>query len=139
MQQATFVLPNPLKSIDLTNRLTKDTIEKLNNAVDENKSNELLEKRSDLKINKSNPTTAINSSNEKLPFHVVGAAFQSKINAQKQVKEFIKRGFTLANVLPKNRSGLYPVVYGSFRTRAQADSLIQKLKREENAEVWLHF
>ncbi len=133
LQEATFVLPNPITIVDLSQKLAPDTIQKIQDSmkiVDENKSTT---------ENTNKKVTEESSLENRFPYHVIGAAFQSKSNAQKSVQEFIRRGFANAHILPKNKSGLYPVVYGSFKTRSEADSLIQKIKTEENSEVWLHF
>ncbi|MEL1245983.1 SPOR domain-containing protein [Flavobacterium sp. DGU11] len=71
-----------------------------------------------------------------LPYHVVAGAFKSEANAQKAVQQLIEKGFK-ARMIEKNKFGLYPVVYGSFATYAEAHENMNEIHRTVNKEAWL--
>lgn len=70
------------------------------------------------------------------PYHVVAGAFRSKANAAKAMNELIAKGFK-ARQLEKNQFGLYPVLYGSFATYADAHQNMKKIHKTEDKEAWL--
>lgn len=72
----------------------------------------------------------------KMPYHVVAGAFRSEANAQKAVSALVSKGFN-ARKLGKNQFGLYPVLYGSFATYAEAHEKMNKIKRTESSDAWL--
>lgn len=72
----------------------------------------------------------------KMPYHVVAGAFRSETNAQKAVNALVSKGFN-ARKLGKNQFGLYPVLYGSFATYAEAHEKMNKIKRTESSDAWL--
>ncbi|MEL1239976.1 HU domain-containing protein [Flavobacterium flavipallidum] len=72
----------------------------------------------------------------KLPYHVVAGAFRDESNANQVVKKLIKMGYN-ARRLEVNEHGLYPVLYGSFATYAEAQKLKNEVRESENPEAWL--
>lgn len=72
---------------------------------------------------------------EKLPYHLIAGAFRNEANAQKSVQNLIQKGYK-AHILNKNKSGLFPVAFGSFKTKQEADLEQQKLLKEGN-QTWL--
>ncbi|WP_026713954.1 HU domain-containing protein [Flavobacterium daejeonense] len=72
----------------------------------------------------------------KMPYHVVAGAFRDEANAEQVVKQLTKAGFK-ARRLEKNKYGLYPVLYGSFATYAEAQKVKNEVRASENPEAWL--
>ncbi|MNJ99372.1 Sporulation related domain protein [compost metagenome] len=70
------------------------------------------------------------------PYHVVAGAFRSKTNAAKAKNELIAKGYK-ARSLEKNKFGLYPVLYGSFPTYAEAHENMKKIHKTQDKEAWL--
>lgn len=71
-----------------------------------------------------------------LPYHVVAGAFRSEANADKAVRQLEKKGFK-ARRLDKNKFGLYPVLYGSYNTYAEAQDSMKHIRKTVNPEAWL--
>jgi nucleoid DNA-binding protein len=70
------------------------------------------------------------------PYHVVAGAFRSEANAIKAMNQLIAKGFK-ARKLDKNRFGLYPVLYGSFATYAEAHENMITIHKANDREAWL--
>jgi cell division protein FtsN len=74
------------------------------------------------------------SKEEKLPYHIVAGAFRDEENAEKVFTDLLANGFKARRIAP-NRHGLFPVLYGSFATKAGVN------KHEEihkiNPDAWL--
>ncbi|AOZ99214.1 MULTISPECIES: HU domain-containing protein [Flavobacterium] len=73
---------------------------------------------------------------EKLPYHVVAGAFRDESNAEQVLKKLTKMGYK-ARRLEVNKHGLYPVLYGSFATYAEAQKVKNEVRESENPEAWL--
>lgn len=73
---------------------------------------------------------------EKLPYHVVAGAFRDENNAEEVLKKLSKMGYK-ARRLEVNKHGLYPVLYGSFATYAEAQKVKNEVRESENPEAWL--
>ena len=84
------------------------------------------------------PTTAVELpvKEEKLPYHLIAAAFRSEENANKALQMLKDQGFKAVK-LEKNKYNLIPVAYGSYKTLEEAQEVKTKLHREENIEAWL--
>ncbi|GEC70818.1 Sporulation related domain-containing protein [Flavobacterium flevense] len=72
----------------------------------------------------------------KLPYHVVAGAFRDENNAKDVFIKLSKMGYK-ARRLEVNKHGLYPVLYGSFATYAEAQKVKNKVRESENPEAWL--
>lgn len=72
----------------------------------------------------------------KMPYHVVAGAFRDEANAQQVYKKLVKEGYK-ARRLEINKHGLYPVLYGSFATYAEAQKVKNEVRESENPEAWL--
>lgn len=73
---------------------------------------------------------------EKLPYHVVAGAFRDESNAEQVLKKLTKMGYK-ARRLEVNKHGLYPVLYGSFATYAEAQKVKNEVRESENPDAWL--
>ncbi|MEN9908059.1 MAG: hypothetical protein RLZZ540_1208 [Bacteroidota bacterium] len=72
----------------------------------------------------------------KMSYHVVAGAFRDESNAQQVLKKLTKMGYK-ARRLEVNKHGLYPVLYGSFATYAEAQKVKNEVRESENPEAWL--
>jgi hypothetical protein len=86
-------------------------------------------------------TLSVKANNEakeetKLPYHIMAGAFRSEANAQKIYDQLIAKGFK-ARRLDVNKNGLFPVLYGSFSTFAEAEKEKTKIIETDNPEAWI--
>lgn len=72
----------------------------------------------------------------KTPYHIVAGAFRNEANAEKAFKQLTKLGYN-AKRLAINKFGLYPVLYGSFATYAEAQQNMNEIHKNHNKEAWL--
>lgn len=72
----------------------------------------------------------------KMPYHIMAGAFRSEANAQKRYKQLIAKGYN-ARVLGINKNGLYPVLYGSYTTFAEAEKERSTITETDNPEAWI--
>lgn len=72
----------------------------------------------------------------KMPYHIMAGAFRSEANAQKRYKQLIAKGFD-ARILGINKNGLYPVLYGSYNTFAEAEKEKDKIIESDDPEAWI--
>jgi hypothetical protein len=96
IQEATFIISNPIPSVTLTIKNEKTT----------------------------------------LPYHVVAGAFREEKNAEKKYQRLLKLGFPARRVSP-NKSGLYPVLYGSYSSYIKAQKDMKIIQKTNNSEAWL--
>ncbi|MBY0487819.1 MAG: SPOR domain-containing protein, partial [Flavobacteriaceae bacterium] len=82
------------------------------------------------------PTVTLTVSNGKMPYHIVAGAFRQEENALKIYGELLKLGYP-AKRIPKNKHGLYPVIYESFNSYSEAQKEMQRIKKSHNPEAWL--
>ena len=82
-------------------------------------------------------TLSLKSNKEtKMPYHIVAGAFRSEANANKRYNQLTSVGYK-ARVLAINKSGLYPVLYGSYTTFAEAENQKNKIIDSDNPEAWI--
>ena len=72
----------------------------------------------------------------KMPYHIMAGAFRSEANAQKRYNQLVAKGFK-ARVLGINKNGLYPVLYGSYATFAEAEKEKDTITETDNPEAWI--
>ncbi|REG98867.1 HU domain-containing protein [Flavobacterium aquicola] len=72
----------------------------------------------------------------KLPYHIMAGAFRSEANAQKRYRELVAKGYD-ARVLGINKNGLYPVLYGSYTTFAEAEKEKNEIIQIDNPQAWI--
>lgn len=72
----------------------------------------------------------------KMPYHIMAGAFRSEANAQKRYNQLVAKGFK-ARVLGINKNGLYPVLYGSYATFAEAEKEKDTITATDNPEAWI--
>ena len=72
----------------------------------------------------------------KMSYHVVAGAFRDEKNAEQIFQKLTKMGFK-ARKLEVNKYGLYPVLYGSFATYAEAQKVKNEVRESENPDAWM--
>ncbi|MBL4664132.1 MAG: SPOR domain-containing protein [Flavobacteriaceae bacterium] len=82
------------------------------------------------------PTLSIIVAKRTGKYHIVAGAFRVEANADKKIKQLLKKGFP-AQLIGKNRYGLHVVVYGSHETRLGARQSLRTIKQSENKDAWL--
>lgn len=68
--------------------------------------------------------------------HIVGGAFREEANAQKKLVQLQQAGFD-AQLIGKNRYGLYQVSYASFYDLKEAKQKLREIKKAEMSSAWL--
>ncbi|MEN2403032.1 SPOR domain-containing protein [Flavobacterium sp. MC2016-06] len=71
-----------------------------------------------------------------MPYHIMAGAFRSEQNAKKAYDQLIKDGYE-ARMLGENKHGLFPVVYGSYATMAEAEKAQKEIQKGENPDAWI--
>jgi len=72
----------------------------------------------------------------KMPYHIMAGAFRSQQNAKKAYDQLIKDGYE-ARMLGENKHGLFPVLYGSYATMAEAQKAQKEIQKGENPAAWI--
>lgn len=87
----------------------------------------------------SNPLPAVTLTvpSEKMPFCVVAGAFRIESNAEEHYQRLLKLGFKKAKRLATNRHGLFPVLYGTYATYAEAHQAMKDIQKLDNKDAWL--
>jgi hypothetical protein len=73
---------------------------------------------------------------KKLSYHVVAGAFRDEKNAEHIFQRLSKLGYKARRLAP-NKHGLYPVLYGSYATYAEAQKVKTEIQKSDNPEAWL--
>jgi hypothetical protein len=73
---------------------------------------------------------------EKMSYHIMAGAFRDERNAEKIFKKLSSQGYK-ARRIPMNKYGLYPVLYGSYATLAEAEKARQEIKKTDNPDAWV--
>ena len=71
-----------------------------------------------------------------MPYHIIAGAFRSEQNAKKAYKQLLKNGYE-ARMLPENKHGLFPVLYGSYTTMNEAEKAQREIRKAENPDAWI--
>ncbi len=86
-------------------------------------------------IDNTLPAVTLTVASEKLSYHIVAGAFRNEENAQNVYNDLIQSGFKARRIKP-NRHGLFPVLFGSYATNAEAKEAMIKI-HETNPDAWL--
>ncbi len=68
-------------------------------------------------------------------FYIIGGGFSNQQNAQNYTKQLQDKGYS-AFILDKSGS-LHRVTYGGWKTEAEAEQELQKIKQNHNKEAWI--
>ncbi len=82
------------------------------------------------------PAVTLTVKEGKLPYHIMAGAFRDEANAQRVFEDLSEKGYK-AKRIERNKHGLYPVLYGSFSTYAEAEKLKNEIRAKENPEAWI--
>ncbi len=82
------------------------------------------------------PAVTLTVANEKTNYHVVAGAFRQEANAEKIFESLTKMGYKARRIAP-NKNGLFPVLYGSYATFAEAQKAMDTIQKVHNPEAWL--
>ena len=66
----------------------------------------------------------------------MAGAFRDEKNAQKIYERLSDLGYKAKRLEP-NKHGLFPVIYGSYATFAEAEKAKQEIQKTDNPEAWL--
>ncbi|AWG20828.1 sporulation protein [Flavobacterium faecale] len=72
----------------------------------------------------------------KMSYHVMAGAFRDENNANKILKKLLNAGFD-AKRIPLNKSNLYPVIYGSYKTFSEAEKAKKVINDKDNPDAWI--
>lgn len=87
-------------------------------------------------IKNSFPAVTLSVKEAKLSYHIMAGAFREEENAQKTFKKLSELGYK-ARRIPQNKYGLFPVLYGSFATYAEAEKAKQEIQKTDNPDAWM--
>ncbi len=76
------------------------------------------------------------SSDIKLNYHVVAGAFKIEANADKICRNLISKGYK-AEKITQNINGLFPVIYNSYATYAEAKKAMNLIQINDNPDAWV--
>jgi len=82
------------------------------------------------------PAVTLTVKEEKKSYHIMAGAFRDERNAQKTFKKLSNQGYK-ARRIPQNKYGLFPVLYGSYATFAEAEKVSQEIQNTENPDAWV--
>jgi hypothetical protein len=82
------------------------------------------------------PAVTLTVKEGKLPYHIMAGAFRDETNAQRIFENLSEKGYK-AKRIERNKYGLYPVLYGSFTTYAEAEKLKNEIRAKENPQAWI--
>jgi hypothetical protein len=83
------------------------------------------------------PSVTLTVPTEKMPYCVVAGAFRIENNAEEHYQRLLKLGFTKAKRLAPNKHGLFPVLYGSYASYAEAHQAMKDIRKLDNKDAWL--
>ena len=82
------------------------------------------------------PNVTLTVKETKMPYHIVAGAFRNERNAQKIYERLSRQGYK-AKRIEKNKFGLFPVLYGSYASYAEAQKAMIEIHKTQSKEAWL--
>jgi preprotein translocase subunit Sss1 len=82
------------------------------------------------------PAVTLTVKEEKMSYHIMAGAFRDEKNAQKKFEQLSRQGYK-ARRIPQNKHGLFPVLYGSYTTFAEAEKAKQEIIKTDNPDAWV--
>jgi len=82
------------------------------------------------------PAVTLTVKEEIMSYHIMAGAFREERNAQKTFEKLSNQGYK-ARRIPQNKYGLYPVLYGSYTTFAEAEKAKQEIRKTVNPDAWI--
>jgi hypothetical protein len=82
-------------------------------------------------------TLSVKSAAEvKMSYHIMAGVYREEKNAQKTFNQLTRLGYKARRIAP-NKHGLFPVLYGSYATIAEAEKAKQEIQKKHNPEAWI--
>jgi preprotein translocase subunit Sss1 len=81
-------------------------------------------------------TLTVKTKEQKMSYHIMAGAFRDERNAQKAFEKLSNEGYK-ARRIPQNKYGLFPVLYGSYTTFAEAEKARQEINKNDNPDAWI--
>ncbi|WP_269241059.1 SPOR domain-containing protein [Flavobacterium limnophilum] len=81
-------------------------------------------------------TLTVKTKEQKMSYHIMAGAFRDEANAQKKFEQLSSQGYK-ARRIPQNKHGLFPVLYGSYATFAEAEKAKQEIIKTDNPDAWV--
>ena len=82
------------------------------------------------------PNVTLTVKEEKKIYHIVAGAFSSETNAEKKLNMLKAKGFE-GKILERNKFGLVPVLYGSYKTYTESQIALKEIHKTDSQEAWL--
>jgi len=82
------------------------------------------------------PAVTLTVKESKMSYHIMAGAFRDEKNAQKTFEKLSNQGYK-ARRIPQNKYGLFPVLYGSYATFAEAEKAKQEIQNTINPDAWV--
>ena len=82
------------------------------------------------------PSVTLTVKEEKLNYHVVAGVFRSEENAEQAYRDLLNSGFKARRIAP-DRRGSFPVVYGSYATREEAEEAKTDIRKSTASDAWI--
>jgi nucleoid DNA-binding protein len=82
------------------------------------------------------PAVTLTVKESKMSYHIMAGAFRDERNAQKIFEKLSRQGYN-ARRIPQNKYGLFPVLYGSYATFAEAEKAKQEIQNTINPDAWV--
>jgi cell division protein FtsN len=82
------------------------------------------------------PAVTLSIKENKLPYHIMAGAFRNEKNAENELDRLTRLGYKAKRIAP-NKNGLFPVLYGSFSTFAEAEKVKNEIQKTLNPEAWI--
>jgi hypothetical protein len=82
------------------------------------------------------PAVTLTVKESKMSYHIMAGAFREERNAQKKFEQLSSQGYK-ARRIPQNKYGLFPVLYGSYATLAEAEKVKQDIQNTVNPDAWI--
>lgn len=82
------------------------------------------------------PAVTLSVKENKLPYHIMAGAFRNEKNAENELDRLTRLGYKAKRIAP-NKNGLFPVLYGSFSTFAEAEKVKNEIQKTLNPEAWI--
>jgi cell division septation protein DedD/nucleoid DNA-binding protein len=82
------------------------------------------------------PAVTLAVKDNKMPYHIMAGAFREEANANKIYNRLSTLGYK-ARRIAINKHGLYPVLYGSYATYAEAEKAQREIQKNDNPQAWI--
>ena len=82
------------------------------------------------------PAVTLTVKEEKMSYHIMAGAFREERNAEKKFQQLSRQGYK-ARRISQNKYGLFPVLYGSYASFAEAEKAKKEIQETDNPDAWV--